>query len=927
MRNLKKILSLVLAMMMVLSLMVTASATTFADDEDIDYKEAVEVLTGLGVINGVNGEFLPKEGLNREAAAKIVAYIKLGGDVDATTAEALRNPFSDVKGWSENVIKYCYSEGIVDGVGDGTFLPKDYLTGYAFAKMLLVAAGIDGEYTGSNWKLNIATAAKNAGFLSGLEDVALSSKLTREQACQMAFNALYYGEKVEKTVTKYVVLPISSAFATNGTAVVAKEYDTFALALADALAVTGSPTYMTDFIINTVTKTAEVTENSLAQEVFGMAAEPTVTIVSDIDPDTTPTSATYGKLIATDGTYSWVVDNYDSLGTVVGLYHTTRGVVKAAVEYSFTVDVYGMTAADWKAAFGNSAFHVDSNLDFVGTAGKYVNGEYNSTLSVTAPTGANTFEAASKLVFTVARVGNAYKYYPVSAIVDSYTMEKVNVSKNPDGTIKAAINGGATVYDAKINTTTGKITTDVDYSDIDWASYYNVDSTKSFGYFNTKLVDGRYYFDEVKTVTGTMSAIGASNAYVVLGGQTYYQATTTNNTNNTGLGIATGFGKDYVLFLDSYGDFFASAQVGTASVVSDVVYVVECYDMTETGTYGNVTKTYAQVVAMDGTVSTILVGVDASSNSYVNGKGVNDITAGLYTFADETTDAAGIKLGIKRAAPFTTGLNGINNTTVFSGVDQVAASGAALTTLSGKIEAANLDGTNDIRLSASTNYLFVDGALETLKTEVVTGGINSNVAAGSYVIATKDADGNYVASTVVISGTYTNTGVEAGKLFYATGAAASATVPYTKADGTTGTAYVYSVYNAATGEKTTVTATNSSLSVGFHTFQLNGDIYTFTADALTSGVTTGTSYQSKYGTAITTTGGTALNDAEAKDAVIVDLRTDAQKTASGVSTISSIDDMAYWTAQGKTVTFTALYKAVSGVDVISIIFVTGPTTA
>ena len=205
MRNLKKILSLVLAMMMVLSLMVTASATTFADDEDIDanYKEAVEVLTGLKVINGVGDEFLPKDYLNREAAAKIVAYVKLGGDVDATIAEALNNPFSDVKGWSTNVIKYCYSEGIVDGVGDGKFLPKDYLTGYAFAKMLLVAAGIDGEYTGSNWKLNIATAAKNAKLLVGLENVALSGKLTREQACQMAFNAMNYS--ATGTTSVYVV--------------------------------------------------------------------------------------------------------------------------------------------------------------------------------------------------------------------------------------------------------------------------------------------------------------------------------------------------------------------------------------------------------------------------------------------------------------------------------------------------------------------------------------------------------------------------------------------------------------------------------------------------------------------------------------------------------------------------------------------------
>lgn len=194
MRNLKKVLSLVLALMMVLSVMVTASAADFADAADIEYKEAVEVLTAAGVLNGVKNDddtysFLPHDTLNREAAAKMVAYLVLGGDVPAAVVDALNNPFTDVNGWSEAVIKYCYSEGIVDGVNATTFLPKDKLTGYAFAKMLLVAIGVDGEYTGSSWKLNVYTAAEKAGLLEGLENVVLSGYLTREQAAQMAFNA------------------------------------------------------------------------------------------------------------------------------------------------------------------------------------------------------------------------------------------------------------------------------------------------------------------------------------------------------------------------------------------------------------------------------------------------------------------------------------------------------------------------------------------------------------------------------------------------------------------------------------------------------------------------------------------------------------------------------------------------------------------
>lgn len=220
MRNLKKVLSLVLALMMVLSVMVTASAADFTDAESINYKEAVEVMAGLGVISGVKNaddtySFLPQDTLNREAAAKIVAYIKLGGDVDANLADTLANPFSDVSGWSTNVIKYCASQGIIDGVGNGKFEPKGALNGYAFAKMLLVAAGINGEYTGSNWKYNIYTAAANAGLLEGLEDVVLSNSLTREQAAQMAFNAMNYS--ATGGTSAYVIKDASGAVLYRGT--------------------------------------------------------------------------------------------------------------------------------------------------------------------------------------------------------------------------------------------------------------------------------------------------------------------------------------------------------------------------------------------------------------------------------------------------------------------------------------------------------------------------------------------------------------------------------------------------------------------------------------------------------------------------------------------------------------------------------------
>ena len=196
MRNLKKILSLVLAMMMVLSLMVTASAATFADDEDIDYKEAVEVMSAIGVLNGVKNadgtyDFLPKDTLNRAAGAKIVAYIANGGNLDPQVMDTLENPFTDVSGWAVDSVKYCYNEGIINGIGGGLFDPKNSLDGYAFGKMMLEAAGYDWQSAnGSNWKSKVLMTLKSNGLLTGIEDLVFSQPMTREQACQMAWNVM-----------------------------------------------------------------------------------------------------------------------------------------------------------------------------------------------------------------------------------------------------------------------------------------------------------------------------------------------------------------------------------------------------------------------------------------------------------------------------------------------------------------------------------------------------------------------------------------------------------------------------------------------------------------------------------------------------------------------------------------------------------------
>lgn len=197
MRNLKRILALVMTLALCLglsSVAFAASYDSFSDADQVTYEEAMDVLVALGVIEGTdNGTLSPAGTLTRETAAKIIAYLCLGG----TAAEALStgtSPFSDVDAsrWSAGYIAYCANQGIINGRGDGTFDPTAEVSGYEFAKMLLCAIGYgeNGEFTGSYWAINTAAYASQAELFEGGENINYNNAATREEAMLYAFNAL-----------------------------------------------------------------------------------------------------------------------------------------------------------------------------------------------------------------------------------------------------------------------------------------------------------------------------------------------------------------------------------------------------------------------------------------------------------------------------------------------------------------------------------------------------------------------------------------------------------------------------------------------------------------------------------------------------------------------------------------------------------------
>ncbi len=178
-RSIKRVISLILALCMVLGFGVLAGAET---------NDRVRTqIEGLGLMQGYeNGEFGEEDELTRAQMAMIVARllqlegVSVGG-----------NPFTDVAEdhWAYGVITTLYDMEIINGMGDGTFMPERSVNYFEAIKMLVAVLGYEqfaedqGGYPGG-----YTMQASKLGILKNVTPT--EGTIKRGEVAQLLYNAL-----------------------------------------------------------------------------------------------------------------------------------------------------------------------------------------------------------------------------------------------------------------------------------------------------------------------------------------------------------------------------------------------------------------------------------------------------------------------------------------------------------------------------------------------------------------------------------------------------------------------------------------------------------------------------------------------------------------------------------------------------------------
>lgn len=243
--------------------------TSYADDTY--YNNALQVCTALGIITGYDdGSIKPESTVTRAEMAAIVLRM-----LNLTSVSTYQNVFNDVTSehWAADTIQTAVEQGIVDGMGDGTFVPDGEVKYEQVIKMIVCAMGyqIDAERAGGYPTGYLTVGGTTLELLKSVSG-ATGENMPRGEVIKAVYNAM---QAPYRTITDFS---------------------------------NGNPVYSSD--------------NTLGVEKFDMYEE-TGTLTATPNTSTTASVATKEGIVVIDGIqYKCTLANVDNLlGTSVKFYY------------------------------------------------------------------------------------------------------------------------------------------------------------------------------------------------------------------------------------------------------------------------------------------------------------------------------------------------------------------------------------------------------------------------------------------------------------------------------------------------------------------------------------------------------------------------------------------------------------------------------
>jgi trimeric autotransporter adhesin len=183
----RKVLSFVLVLALVLGSFSMAFAATPTDVVGTDYSEAVTVLSGLGVVAGYpDGTYKPAQAVTRAEMAKLIVVALGLEDYAIGTSK-----FPDMAGatWAQGYVNYATGLGVILGYPDGTFKPSQTVSYDEAVAMIVRALGYtDASLLPATWPANYVVKAKALGVLADI--TAKAGGADRGDVAIMLYNAL-----------------------------------------------------------------------------------------------------------------------------------------------------------------------------------------------------------------------------------------------------------------------------------------------------------------------------------------------------------------------------------------------------------------------------------------------------------------------------------------------------------------------------------------------------------------------------------------------------------------------------------------------------------------------------------------------------------------------------------------------------------------